>query len=47
MIGITTILVNPIGTKERFFTKINRRFEKQILKKLRDNDLFTKGKYYE
>ena len=47
MIGITTILVNPIGTKERITTKINRYFEKKILKKLRDNDLFTKGKYYE
>lgn len=46
-IGITTILVNPIGTKERFSTKINRHFENKILKKLRDNDLFTKGKYYE
>ena len=46
-VGITTILVNPIGTKESKPTKINRHFEKRILKKLRDNDLFTKGKYYE
>jgi len=46
-LGLTTILVNPIGTKERFVTKINRCIEKQILKKLRDNDLFAKGKYYE
>ena len=46
-VNITTILVNPIGTKERFTTKINRYFEQQILKKLRDNNLFTKGKYYE
>lgn len=46
-IGITTILVNPVGTKERFITKINRYFEKEIFKKLRDNNLFTKGKYYE
>lgn len=46
-IGITTILVNPIGTKERIITKINRVIEKGIYKKLRDNDLFTKGKYYE
>ena len=28
-------------------TRINRYFERKILKKLRDNDLFTKGKYYE
>lgn len=46
-VGITTILVNPVGTKESKPTKINRHFEKRILKKLRDNDLFTKGKYYE
>lgn len=46
-LGLTTILVNPVGTKERFVTKINRYFEKRILRKLRDNDLFAKGKYYE
>ena len=46
-VGITTILVNPIGTKELFFTKFNRFFEKGILKKLREKDLFKKGKYYE
>ncbi len=45
--GLTTILVNPIGTKERFVTKIARKVEKRIFKKLRKNDLFTKGKYYE
>jgi len=45
--GITTILVNPIGTKERLGTKINRIFEGYIFHKLRDNDLFTKGKYYD
>ncbi len=46
-IGITTILVNPIGTKERNMTKICRYIEKHIYKKLRDANLFTKGKYYE
>lgn len=46
-VGITTILVNPIGTKERLSTKINRIYENRILKKLRDDDLFTKGKYYD
>jgi hypothetical protein len=45
--SITTILVNPIGTKELLGTKINRIFEKRIFKKLRENDLFKKGKYYE
>lgn len=46
-LGLTTVLVNPVGTKEKFITKINRFFEKKILKKLRDNNLFAKGKYYE
>ena len=45
--GLTTILVNPVGVQEKFVTKINRHFENKILKKLRDNDLFAKGKYYE
>lgn len=45
--GLTTILVNPVGVNEKFFTKINRYFEKKILRNLRDNDLFAKGKYYE
>lgn len=46
-VGITTILINPIGTKETIFTKFNRQIEKIILKKLRCNNLFIKGKYYE
>ena len=46
-VGITTILVNPVSTYDAFFTRINRDFEKKVLKKLRDSDLFVKGKYYE
>lgn len=46
-IGITTILVNPIGTKEKLATKICRIYEKKVYKKLRDDNLFKKGKYYE
>lgn len=46
-VGITTILVNPIGTKELLFTKINRLFENKVLRKLRNKNLFKKGKYYE
>ena len=45
-VGITTILVNPIG-KDPIWTKFNRIREKNIMQKLRDNNLFTKGKYYE
>lgn len=46
-IGITTILVNPISTKDFFWTRFSRKKEAKIMKKLRDNDLFAKGRYYE
>ena len=46
-VGITTILVNPIGLKDFFFTKINRIREKQIMNKLAKNLLFVKGRYYD
>lgn len=46
-IGITTILVNPVGKKDLFFTKFNRVIERRIMKRLRDKDLFVKGRYYE
>ena len=46
-VGITTILVNPLSVKDGFFTKFNRIREKRILKKLYQNNLFAKGKYYE
>lgn len=47
-IGITTILVNPVSTYDDIFTRlVTRKLENNILKKLRDNDLFIKGKYYD
>ena len=46
-VGITTILVNPIGKKEFFFAKLRRYKERRIMKKLRDYNLFTQGRYYE
>lgn len=46
-IGITTILVNPLSLNDKFFTKFNRMREKRIYKKLYQNNLFAKGKYYE
>ncbi len=46
-VGITTILVNRISPKEKWMTKINRFREKRILVKLRDANLFIKGKYYD
>ena len=46
-IGITTVLVNPVGKKDFFFAAVRRKIEKRIMKKLRDRDLFSKGRYYE
>lgn len=46
-VGITTVLINPISPKDYFFTKITRIIEKKIIKKLRNHDLFTLGKYYD
>jgi len=46
-VGITTILVNPISPKEKWVTKFNRWREGRILARLRDADLFVKGKYYD
>ncbi len=46
-VGILTVLVNPISNKDFIFTKINRFREKKIMKKLRDKNLFSKGRYYE
>lgn len=45
--GITTILVNPISVYDSFVGKILNKFEKNIEKKLAENDLFKRGSYYE
>lgn len=45
-IGITTILLDQIGKREFPIARIKRIKEKRIQKKLRDKDLFTKGRYY-
>ena len=45
-IGVTTILLDQISKKEYPLAKIRRLKEKKIQKKLRDKDLFTKGRYY-
>ncbi len=44
---ITTILVNRIAKREYPIAWLKRRYEKRVLKKLRDKDLFTRGRYYE
>lgn len=46
-VGITTILTDQIHKREFPFARIKRIKEKRIQKKLRDNNLFTKGRYYE
>ena len=45
--GIYTILVDPINHKELIWTKFNRIKEKFIMYKLKNKNLFEKGKYYE
>lgn len=45
--GITTILVNPISTKEPLLPTIYRLIEKRVMASLDEAELFTKGKYYE
>ena len=46
-VGITTILTDQLTRHEFPFAKIKRIKERRIQKKLRDNNLFTKGRYYE
>ena len=46
-VGITSILVNPIGDYEKWCTKINRFFESFIYRKLRKKGILNKGEYYE
>ena len=45
-IGITTILLDQISKIEFPFARFKRAKEKRIQKKLRDKNLFTKGRYY-
>ena len=46
-VGITTILVNPLSDIDMPFTKINRYFERKIIKRMRKKNLFEVGKYYD
>ena len=45
-IGITTILLDQLSKIELPFARFKRSKEKRIQKKLRDKNLFTKGRYY-
>ena len=46
-VGITTILVNPVSEKDFILTKIHRFSERRKMKKLRDHDLFWRGRFYD
>lgn len=46
-VGITTVLVNPVSDSDFILTKIHRFKERKKMKKLRDNDLFWRGRYYD
>lgn len=46
-IGITTILVNPISSKDQIFTKLARVVEGSIIRHAKKKDMFTKGQYYD
>lgn len=46
-VGITSILVNPIGEYEKFGTKINRLMEKVIYYNLRKKSILVKGEFYD
>ena len=45
-IGITTVLLDQMTKMEFPVARLKRIKEKRIQKKLRDKDLFTKGRYY-
>ncbi len=47
IMGIKTILVNPISKKDIKITELNRLFEKLIIRILNKKNLFTVGKYYD
>lgn len=46
-VGITTILVDQVGKKDRIFTKLNRKRENRLLKKYGKLNLIKKGVYYD
>lgn len=47
VVGITTILINPISLKDHQITKISRIIEKIIMRTASKKKLFKRGSYYE
>lgn len=46
-VGITSVLISPIGEYEKFGTKINRFFEKFIYRYLKRKNILIKGNFYD
>ncbi len=46
-VGITSILINPLGEYEKVGTKINRFFEKFIYRAFKRKNILKKGEYYD
>ncbi len=46
-IGITSILISPIGEYEKFGTKINRFFEKFLYRRLKRKNILKIGEFYD
>ena len=46
-VGITSILINPIGEYEKICTKINRFLEGFIYRNLKRKNILVKGSYYD
>ena len=46
-VGVTSILINPIGDYEKIWTKVNRFIEKFIYRKLKKKNILVKGSYYD
>ena len=44
--GITSIFTDRLCEEDKIFTRINRKFEKIILNKLRKKGIYESGKYY-
>lgn len=45
--GIFTVLVKPLSSKEFLWTKINRIFENRMIRKLERKKIFKRGNYYD
>lgn len=45
--GITTVLVDPLEKKDLKITKINRFFERIIIRNYQKRNIFERGRYYE